>query len=192
MSVRMPKRSVTRFFIPMIDVLLLLFCIFLLMPMAEENKLEKAAETIGDLTGENAFARAELQRREDEIQLFEENQDVARAVKRIRDLEAQVKKLKAQKTDIHTIDIDGDTAKIVYYDRTKPQDAPGLEIKDEKSAKLMIKRHKEEAGSGRKVYYLFLYPHGVEGFPNGAQLRRLNEYKNWFNDVENSLKGDRP
>ena len=27
-----PRRSVTRFFIPMIDVLILLFCIFLLMP----------------------------------------------------------------------------------------------------------------------------------------------------------------
>ena len=27
-----PRRSVTRFFIPLIDVLILLFCIFLLMP----------------------------------------------------------------------------------------------------------------------------------------------------------------
>ena len=28
-----PRRSVTRFFIPLIDVLILLFCIFLLMPL---------------------------------------------------------------------------------------------------------------------------------------------------------------
>ena len=27
-----PKRAVTRFFVPLIDVLILLFCIFLLMP----------------------------------------------------------------------------------------------------------------------------------------------------------------
>src|SRR5262249_28017571 len=30
--IRPPHRSVTRFFIPLIDVLILLFCIFLLMP----------------------------------------------------------------------------------------------------------------------------------------------------------------
>src|SRR5262249_43841786 len=31
--IQFPRRSVTRFFIPLIDVLTLLFCIFLLMPM---------------------------------------------------------------------------------------------------------------------------------------------------------------
>ena len=31
--IQMPRRSVTRFFIPLIDVLILLFCIFLLMPL---------------------------------------------------------------------------------------------------------------------------------------------------------------
>src|SRR4051794_18192716 len=32
-KLEMPKRSVTRFFIPLIDVLTLLFCIYLVMPM---------------------------------------------------------------------------------------------------------------------------------------------------------------
>ena len=31
----MPRRSVTRFFIPLIDVLILMFCIFLLMPFVK-------------------------------------------------------------------------------------------------------------------------------------------------------------
>jgi len=31
--IRLPQRSVTRFFIPLIDVLTLLFCIFLLIPL---------------------------------------------------------------------------------------------------------------------------------------------------------------
>ena len=35
--IRLPRRSVTRFFIPLIDVLILLFCIFLLMPIVEEG-----------------------------------------------------------------------------------------------------------------------------------------------------------
>ena len=38
--IHMPHRSVTRFFIPLIDVLLLLFGIFLLMPIASESELE--------------------------------------------------------------------------------------------------------------------------------------------------------
>ena len=33
--IRLPQRSVTRFFIPMIDVLTLLFCIYLLMPIVD-------------------------------------------------------------------------------------------------------------------------------------------------------------
>ena len=32
--IRLPQRSVTRFFIPLIDVLTLLFCIFLVLPLA--------------------------------------------------------------------------------------------------------------------------------------------------------------
>ena len=38
-----PKRSVTRFFIPLIDVLILLFCIFLLMPAFNESEPEDPA-----------------------------------------------------------------------------------------------------------------------------------------------------
>ncbi|HMF11926.1 MAG TPA: hypothetical protein VKE94_06450, partial [Gemmataceae bacterium] len=41
--IKLPRRSVTRFFIPLIDVLLLLFCIFLLMPLVKGG-----SETQGD------------------------------------------------------------------------------------------------------------------------------------------------
>ena len=37
--IHMPHRSVTRFFVPLIDVLLLLFCIFLLMPYVKSNNI---------------------------------------------------------------------------------------------------------------------------------------------------------
>ncbi len=40
-----PKRSVTRFFVPLIDVLILLFCIFLLMPfVASSSEAEPDAK----------------------------------------------------------------------------------------------------------------------------------------------------
>src|SRR5262245_11619000 len=35
--IQLPRRSVTRFFIPLIDVLILLFCMFLLMPFVKEE-----------------------------------------------------------------------------------------------------------------------------------------------------------
>src|SRR5690349_9265321 len=41
--IQMPRRSVTRFFIPLIDVLTLLFCIFLLMPMVRPAEGVSAA-----------------------------------------------------------------------------------------------------------------------------------------------------
>ena len=40
--IRPPHRSVTRFFIPLIDVLILLFCIFLLMPYVKPVEGEAA------------------------------------------------------------------------------------------------------------------------------------------------------
>src|SRR5450755_3913918 len=46
--IQMPTRSVTRFFIPMIDVLTLLFCIYLMMPMvdsAADAELEAERQT---------------------------------------------------------------------------------------------------------------------------------------------------
>jgi len=66
-----PKRAVTRFFVPLIDVLILLFCIFLLMPfVATEPKPEteepkdqvKAAEP--ELPRDVRELQAELQRDE--------------------------------------------------------------------------------------------------------------------------------
>ncbi|NBY02027.1 MAG: hypothetical protein EBQ87_08620 [Planctomycetes bacterium] len=35
--IQLPKRSVTRFFIPLIDVLILLFCVFLFLPMVGQG-----------------------------------------------------------------------------------------------------------------------------------------------------------
>src|SRR5438067_4217840 len=44
-AIQMPRRSVTRFFIPLIDVLTLLFCIFLLMPLVKATEESPEAET---------------------------------------------------------------------------------------------------------------------------------------------------
>lgn len=62
--IQMPTRSITRFFIPMIDVLTLLFCIFLLMPMVSESKesaerLDKSKDDASPKTVKSDEERAE-------------------------------------------------------------------------------------------------------------------------------------
>ena len=75
-----PRRAVTRFFIPLIDVLILLFCIFLLMPFVSgtpapeapetkaEPKKDPLPENVKDLQRELAEARDRLKRMEQTAQ----------------------------------------------------------------------------------------------------------------------------
>src|SRR5262249_8434506 len=70
--VAMPHRSVTRFFIPLIDVLLLLFGIFLLMPIAKEGELEDEREKTGEEAASVEVLRYELTRRDQELQRLED------------------------------------------------------------------------------------------------------------------------
>ena len=65
--IRMPHRSVTRFFIPLIDVMILLFCIFLLMPVFKEAQRGGAetpspTEEVADLRSDKDRLERERQR----------------------------------------------------------------------------------------------------------------------------------
>src|SRR5437762_12655451 len=70
--IAMPRRSVTRFFIPLIDVLLLLFCAFLLMPMVNQEELDKKTESAADLSETILSLEKELDRRNQDLAKFEE------------------------------------------------------------------------------------------------------------------------
>jgi hypothetical protein len=59
--IQMPQRSVTRFFIPLIDVLTLLFCIYLLMPIVKPSEDGNGAEGSSDAKL-SADERRELER----------------------------------------------------------------------------------------------------------------------------------
>src|SRR5262249_55125131 len=73
--ITLPRRSVTRFFIPLIDVLILLFCIFLLMPFVSgtpepepekksEQPKEKLPENVVELQKQLSEAKARIERME--------------------------------------------------------------------------------------------------------------------------------
>ena len=183
----MPRRSVTRFFIPLIDVLLLLFVIFLLMPIANLEELEERRQTAVDLTETLDSLERELQRRTADLNRLEEARGAADEIERLRGevdkLRTSVRESLQQRAAFHIIDIDGKTGDIFYYDPTRAEN-PYVKLADDQAAAGLIERHQREA-KGKELYYFFLYPRPETGFPTRAQERR---YQAWFTKVAHSLK----
>jgi hypothetical protein len=182
----MPRRSVTRFFIPLIDVLLLLFVIFLLMPIVNLEELEKKRQSAGELSDSVDSLERELQRRTQEIQKLEDARDAAAELDKLRGEVDRLRQAALQplhkRTAIYIIDIDGKTGEISYFDASQPQ--PVVKLTDEKKVAALIERHQRDAG-GRELYYLFLYPRPETAFPTRLQERN---YQAWFAKVAHSLK----
>ena len=190
--IHMPHRSVTRFFIPLIDVMILLFCIFLLMPVFKEAQRGGDADSPSP-TEEAAELRADKDRLERErqrlgLQVLGLEQEVRRLQAQKPDLAKELAELKRLRTEkiktlqsrlvIRVLDIDPDTGKLYFYDPTKI-DEPRLEITGPATAKRLIETQRREAGD-RELYYLFVFPRRVTGFP---QQRQIREYESWFADV---------
>ncbi len=133
--IQLPKRSVTRFFIPLIDVLTLLFCIFLVMPLAQNSD------------------QAQLTAKEAELELLREKGADTRA------LEAELEKLRKQLRladkfpPTRVLEIDAKTGRLFYRD-------PGpIEIRDGAAAEKLVDSDRTELGVRKaELYYLILYP----------------------------------
>ena len=182
--IQMPRRSVTRFFIPLIDVLTLLFCIFLLMPMMKGPGEETTARASGaELAGEGAGPEqrtdiAGLQRDADgkpKSDLDKEREELNRLQReRIETLQ--------QRLALRVLEIDADTGKLFYHE---PEQR--VELTSEADAHALIARHRREA-VGRELYYLILYPRRVTGYPEQKQIRR---YERWFENVAHGIDNPR-
>jgi hypothetical protein len=185
--IRMPHRSVTRFFIPLIDVLLLLFGIFLLMPIAAEEDLEKRRAEATD-RGEKASALQQaLQERLKELYKLEE---LRTELDRVADLKQEIQVLRnllqqslQQGLTVKVVETDPKTGDIYYYDPRAQQ--PLVAIPDAKAARELIAQQKKET-EGRNLYYQFLRRRGP--YPTVGQVRL---YREWFKDVPNSLEVQR-
>jgi hypothetical protein len=186
--IRMPHRSVTRFFIPLIDVLLLLFGIFLLMPIASEKEAEAQRQEATD-KGESALALQQaLQERLKELSKLEE---LRPDLERVEELKKEIELLRVlahkslqQSLAVQVIETDAKTGKIYYYDPARA-DQPLVPIPDAAAAHALIERHKKEH-PGQNLYYQFLRRRGP--YPTIAQGR---QYREWFKDVPNSLEAQR-
>ena len=163
--IRHPRRSVTRFFIPLIDVLILLFAIFLLMPFvsgppsaepAPDSKVQtpdKPLPTdVKTLQEELAEARLLVARLERERQL------------RITDRLA-----------VRVLEIDPADGTLFYYDPNRE------EIRNDADALRFIQKSIAAASSGgvvKDVYFLIRYPRN-SNYPSKPQLK---QFEQWFKD----------
>jgi hypothetical protein len=167
----MPRRSVTRFFIPLIDVMTLLFCIFLLMPMVKGTG-DAATDTGNATTPLSARERQELAELRGRMKEAGRNQVLSEKEKFHEFL---------QRLDIRVLEIDADTGKLFYYDPDR------VEITSEGQAGELIQRQKRE-GNGRELYYLFLFPRKLTGFP---EERQVKQYERWFQGVPHGFDNPR-
>ena len=192
--IRMPRRSVTRFFIPLIDVLILLFCIFLLMEFNSESEVDRQALEVEMQSASNENLQVDLQRRIKELHRFEELRpqlsELDKVKKELEALKAASLQSLEQRTFFRVIDINRQDGTLEFYDEASPKKP--LKIGDAKAAADLIERHKKEA-KGREIYYYFMRSRPTEaevkskklssGYPTSGQIKR---YKAMF-PVANNL-----
>ena len=144
--IQLPRRSVTRFFIPLIDVLLLLFCIFLLMPLVKggSDVAEEETEPV----------------RQERVRKLEEELKRLRGQARDtpQDFRAELEKLRQEKIEvlqeklaIRVLEIDAATGKLYYRDPER------IEIATQAKAAELIEQDRTRRGKS-EIYYLILYP----------------------------------
>lgn len=182
--IHMPRRSVTRFFIPLIDVLLLLFCIFLLMEFDTHAEVDRQIEIVSEQTESLDLLQDELDRRNRELVRFEEDRPRLNEMAKLREELEQVRKASQQGLQQHAfvriIDVDGKDGSISFFDGPNE---PIFKITGPKDAKKLIDRHQAEA-KGRQVYYYFLYPREKRF---ATTIGQEQDYRAWFKGAANSL-----
>jgi hypothetical protein len=165
--IHLPRRSVTRFFIPLIDVLILLFCIFLLMPFVSGPDAPEPAPDAKTQPDEKPLPKdvPELQK-----QLAEARMLVARLE---RDKQARL----TDRLAVRVLEIDPNDGTLFYYD-------PGREeVRSDADALRLIQKQRSAASSGgvvKDMFFLILFPRKPGGFPTEPQKDQI---KLWFKDV---------
>ena len=154
-----PHRAVTRFFVPLIDVLILLFCMFLLLPIVSKSDADKKGK---EPDGGPPTDPAEWQQR------------ALMAEEQVKTLMADRAK-EAERTVVPVLQVDGKDGKLFYFDKSGPTPRRA-DVDTQADAQLFIDRQKQVA-KGQPVHFLILMPRELGGFPTGPQRRT---YKDWF------------
>jgi hypothetical protein len=152
--IELPRRSVTRFFIPLIDVLTLLFCIFLVMPLASESGEKAAAEQRTPLPSE-----------------------VESTQKAVAKMQAEIEKLQhAKVSDLrqmlvpHVLSINPNNGELYYLSGGQP-----FPLRNQRDAEDLINRDRAGLKPGQELYYLIVSP--SKRLPT---VKQQQHYERWF------------
>ena len=167
--IELPKRSVTRFFVPLIDVLILLFCIFLLMPFVSRPEGTPAPGNSSSTDAPPSIDELQQKVMELELQLEQARQKI----KQLEDSQANL----ANRMSVRVLEIEASNGKLFQFEPDSPD--PRQEVRDQADAQRVIDQQKRLA-RGKEVFILMLYPRKLTGFPTQPQI---DTYRRWFQDV---------
>jgi len=166
--IQLPRRSVTRFFIPLIDVLTLLFCIFLLMPFVKNIEKASAGDTSAD----------RLRRLQEELDRLRQEGTELPVDQRaeLERLRKERKELLQDRLAVRVLEIDPANGGLYYLVPERK------DIKSQEDAQALVEKDRDrQKESKRELFYLILYPRDpVNVFPHVVQRQ---EYDKWFSDV---------
>jgi hypothetical protein len=152
--IEMPHRSVTRFFIPLIDVLTLLFCIYLLMPVVGPDATEGATK------GDPALEITRLRNEREELR-------------------AEIARLKQRTPESPRLSVrllqTGDKGRLYFSDPKKPDHRMELTTKNVQE---FIDAQRGDAG--RELYFLIVTPRIGDEIPVYPLRGQLEQYDHWF------------
>ena len=174
--IQLPKRSVTRFFIPLIDVLTLRFCIFLLMPKVKSGSEAGTANPEPAITPFTAEERQELEQLRQEKRAWTEWNRLQEELKL---LSAKVREALEHGMFLRVQEI-GDEGKLFFYDPGREKDRRVEISKDNVGAFLETQKR---LARGKELYLLILYPRRADGFPGFPLQEQRQQYDGWFQDV---------
>ncbi len=189
--IEMPKRSVTRFFIPLVDIMMLLFSMFLLLPMLEGSRqgqdgngksaaeLEEDNRTLADRAD---MLKHQVDELAAEVALLRKYADPQISLEQ---LKKEIEELRKTKIDVlqkrlflQVVAFDPNRNELVYFE--KGPDAKSRVIANAKDVGQLVHQHEKQAEqNGLELFYVLLLP----AFPHGPGPGRLQEYKKWFGDV---------
>ena len=162
-----PKRSVTRFFVPLIDVMILLFCIFLLMPFVS--------------TDPNVEPEPKAKAKTAEPELPRDVKELQAELERTR---REVERLKAEQAS----PADHVSVKVVTFSREKGGKKPGkfsyvhndekIDLESKAAADTLITIHRRESGKNAMLF-LIVYP--LDTPLDNPDLVKLAE---WFGSIK--------
>jgi hypothetical protein len=174
--IEMPRRSVTRFFIPLIDVLTLMFCIYLLMPIVESP--QRAAETgpgakesSANLERLTAADRQELDRLRKEQRRLLDEVELLRRLK----VEAPTPLLFVRVLET------GEKGQLSFYE---PRTRERFQLSAENVAEF-VRKQREQAAE-KDLYFLILIPRVGSSLPRYPLQTQMEQYDRWFEGIPHS------